>query len=211
MVNSGSWPLTCAASPVADSRKGARKGMGAASRACDIPGPRSGVLVAKSSHSASKMPVCPNEVLPMEAPGHLTDPRGSRAPLTRAAPEASVCRRPDQSYKLRFSLPIAVEHLIDGLINADPAAELVFARAETWPPRRRPPGWFTQRPICSRRSAFEGAPVSFCSPTTIPLLLPYRSPLFPSILFLFAAIRTHSELPSQLASYTDQQRLSSAL
>ena len=41
-----------------------------------------------------------------------------------------MSRRHDQSYKLLFSLPIAIEHLINGLINADLAAELDFDRAE---------------------------------------------------------------------------------
>ena len=42
-----------------------------------------------------------------------------------------MSRRHDQSYKLLFSLPLAIRHLIRGVINSDLADELDFDRMES--------------------------------------------------------------------------------
>ena len=51
-----------------------------------------------------------------------------------------MSRRHDQSYKLLFSLPLAVEHMIRRFIDADLAGELDFERAENLATERTTPG-----------------------------------------------------------------------
>ena len=52
----------------------------------------------------------------------------SPPPSSHRSPRLS--RRHDQSYKLLFSLPLAIHHLIRGFINSDLADELDFERME---------------------------------------------------------------------------------
>ena len=51
-----------------------------------------------------------------------------------------MSRRHDQSYKLLFSLPLAIRHLIRGFINSDLADELDFDRMESLATERTTPG-----------------------------------------------------------------------
>ena len=55
----------------------------------------------------------------------------SPKPTPPAPGKPRLSRRHDQSYKLLFSLPLAVEHLIRGFIDADLADELDFRRMES--------------------------------------------------------------------------------
>ena len=51
-----------------------------------------------------------------------------------------MSRRHDQSYKLLFSVPLAIEHMIRGFIDGDLAGELDFERAESLATERTTPG-----------------------------------------------------------------------
>ncbi|MYI65388.1 MAG: Rpn family recombination-promoting nuclease/putative transposase [Gemmatimonadetes bacterium] len=51
-----------------------------------------------------------------------------------------MSRRHDQSYKLLFSLPLAIEHLVSGYIDGDLARELDFDRVEYLATERTGPG-----------------------------------------------------------------------
>ena len=51
-----------------------------------------------------------------------------------------MSRRHDQSYKLLFSLPLAIEHMIHRFIDDDLAGELDFERAENLATEQTTPG-----------------------------------------------------------------------
>ena len=55
-------------------------------------------------------------------------------------PEAQLSRRHDQSFKLLFSLPLAVERMIRRFIDSDLADELDFERMENLATERTTPG-----------------------------------------------------------------------
>ena len=75
------------------------------------------------------------------SPGPRRD-RGTpgRALGTPPTPEAQLSRRHDQSFKLLFSLPLAVERMIRRFIDSDLADDLDFDRMENMATERTTPG-----------------------------------------------------------------------
>ena len=63
-------------------------------------------------------------------PGPLRDPGALEPPATTPDRRSAVSRRHDQSYKLLFSIPLAVEQLIRHFLDTDLADELDFERVE---------------------------------------------------------------------------------
>ena len=63
-------------------------------------------------------------------PGPPQDPGALEPPATTPRPASAVSRRHDQSYKLLFSIPLAVEQLIRHFLDTDLADELDFERVE---------------------------------------------------------------------------------
>ena len=91
----------------------------------------------------------------MDPPRRLSDysRKGRRASVPKGTPRSqparedtanaggrNLSRRHDQSYKLLFSLPLAVEHLVRGYIDGDLARELDFDRVEYLATERTGPG-----------------------------------------------------------------------
>ncbi|MYD13247.1 MAG: Rpn family recombination-promoting nuclease/putative transposase [Gemmatimonadetes bacterium] len=86
---------------------------------------------ANQSHPAIPAPP-PHRELPRQPTGR----RHRRTPEQPArhhghSRRCSLSRRHDQSYKLLFSLPLAVEHMIRGFVDDRLADELDFTRAES--------------------------------------------------------------------------------
>lgn len=71
---------------------------------------------------------------------NLTAECGARLSRTTHIGAPRLSRRHDQSYKLLFSLPLAIHHLIRGFINSDLAAELDFDRIESLATEATTPG-----------------------------------------------------------------------
>ena len=69
-----------------------------------------------------------------------------------------MSRRHDQSYKLLFSLPLAIEHMIRGFIDDDLADELDFARAESLATERTTPGLVRSQADMLWKVRFRGSP-----------------------------------------------------
>ena len=63
-------------------------------------------------------------------PGSTAGSGSPRAPGNNPRPASAVSRRHDQSYKLLFSIPLAVEQLIRHFLDTDLADELDFERVE---------------------------------------------------------------------------------
>ena len=72
--------------------------------------------------------------------GSFAESRNPPPRTTRPQPEIHLSRRHDQSYKLLFSLPLAIEHMIRGFVDGRLAGELDFARAESLATERSTPG-----------------------------------------------------------------------
>ena len=68
-------------------------------------------------------------------PGSTVGSGSPRAPGNNPRPAPAVSRRHDQSYKLLFSLPLAVDQLIRHFLDADLADELDHAMTATRPRR----------------------------------------------------------------------------
>ena len=72
--------------------------------------------------------------------------------------EAKLSRRHDQSYKLLFSLPLAIEQLIQGYIGDDLADDLDFERMESLATERTTPGLIRSQADLLWKVHFRGSP-----------------------------------------------------
>ena len=90
-----------------------------------------GVLAALPEYRDRKSPDT-SPVSPWERPvSAAIIPARPPKPLLSLPENPRLSRRHDQSYKLLFSLPLTIEHLIRGFIDADLADELDFRRMES--------------------------------------------------------------------------------